>query len=108
MASQGIEPETTGSADQKESSEPPAPPLRPIRPSWADMPGPGARAHGPSARLSGRAGPGRNGVQLGPDEGRLESIITRRDYGARWDGWLGRQKMNLAYRLVSRIYLKTV
>ena len=63
---------------------------RPIRPSL--------RARRPWA----------NGVQLGPDEGRLESIITRRDYGARWDGWLGRHKMNLAYRLVSRIYLKTV
>ena len=63
---------------------------RPIRPSL--------RARRPWA----------NGVQLGPDEGRIESIITRRDYGARWGGWLGRHKMNLAYRLVSRTYLKTV
>ena len=52
--------------------------------------------------------PWANGVQLGPDEGYIESIITRRDYGARWGGWLGRHKMNLAYRLVSRTYLKTV
>ena len=63
---------------------------RPIRPSL--------RARRPWA----------NGVQLGPDEGCIESIITRRDYGARWGGWLGRHKMNLAYRLVSRTYLKTV